>query len=375
MILLFIILIYDIKIKKIFKEEKKVDDDNSTQKTMGNEHNIIYFTNTVDTVNHVEKIDETPSLKKTEPTRYIAAVTFSVLIYSLCAWIVHAGFLEIIDLELPLLILLTLILTELIIQGYAKYIYPLYVIAIGLSYSFIGTNYALLIIISLTSVVITRCLEKIYYNPIDYPNIGKDEFKISSIFYRMKYHILLSFMLFVIFMLVGYYYPGVFQPVVMPSVENLHNNVQEGTLALETVPLFVNNFSVALNMILSGFYLSIYTIYVLIFNALFIGFSGAITNIKYFLAFTLPHGIIELTAIILSCAAGFRITHAFLVLLNGIKLNKDNKNEIFVDACNVFIKMFLDVGILIIIIIVLLLVAAFIEANITATVGTFLYNL
>lgn len=352
-----------------------MNDENYNLDTSNNEHNIIYFTNADKIVTSPDEVEEKPSSKKVEPTRYVAPVLISMFIYSLCIWITKTSFLEIVDLELPFLILITLILSELIIQGYAKYVYPLYVIMASLSYSFINTTYALLIVLSLTGVIVTRCLEKIYYNPVDYPSIGNDEFRISELFSRMKYHVLLSFMLFVIFMFVGYYYPSIFQPLVMPSVENLHNGVQEGTVALETVSLFVNNISVAINIILSGFYLSVYTVYLLVFNALFIGFSGAITNIKYFLLFTLPHGIIELSAIILSGATGFRITHAFLVLLNGIKLNKDNRNEIFVDACNVFIKMFLDVGILIIIITVMLFVAAVIEANFTVSIGTFLYNL
>ncbi|WP_323736375.1 stage II sporulation protein M [Methanosphaera sp. ISO3-F5] len=348
-----------------------MDENNSTQRLTSDKHNIIYFTNNENVKEEQEGVQTSP--KKIEATRYIAPVIISILIYSICAWATKAGFVEILDLELPFLIILTLILTESVIQGFAKYSYPLYVLAGIIVYS-VSKNYALFIIIALTGVLVSRCLEEIYYNRYDYPNMNDDDFNIKSFVSRIKYHILLSLLLFVIFLILGYFYPGVFQPLVMPSVENLHNGVQEGTVKLETIPLFINNFSVAANMILSGFYLSTYTVYLLVFNALFIGFSGAITNIKYFLAFTLPHGIIELFAIILSCAAGLRITHALLVLLNGIKLNMENKSEIFADACNNFVKMFIDVAILIILIVIMLLVAAFIEANLTITIGTFLYN-
>lgn len=351
-----------------------MNDENSTQNNSTNEHDIIYFTNTEETINRFKKDDEETSLKKIEPTKYITPVIIAIFIYSLCVWATKTGFTEIIDIEIPLIILLTLILTESVIQGYGKFLYPIYIIASCLAFYFIKDTYALFIIISFTAVVTCRCLEKIYYNKNDYPNISNDEFKIYSVFSRVKYHILLSFMIFTIFLLLGYYYPGTFQPLVMPSVENLHNGVKEGTISLDTISLFMNNYSVALNMILSGFYFSTFTLYSLAFNALYIGFSGAITNIKYFLSFTIPHGILELTAIILSGAAGLRITHAILVLLHGIKLNEDNKKEIFTDASTKFIKMFLDVVILLIIITIMLFIAAYIEANLTISIGTQLYN-
>ncbi len=351
--------------------DKKEIDNNEKEDT---KHNIIYFTNLEKTFKRHSKKDVRQESNKIEPTRYIAPLIFTILIYSLCAWATKVNFTEIIDLEIPLIILLTLILTESVIQGYSKISYLIYIIASILCYNFIKDSYALFIIIPLTGVLITRCLEKIYYNQKDYPNLEEDEFKILSFLPRVKYHIILSLIIFVIFLLLGYFYPGIFQPLVAPSVENLHNGVREGTIALETFSLFWNNLSVALGMIIGGLYFSTHTIYSLIFNALFIGFSGAITKIDYFLAFTVPHGIIELSAIILASAGGLRITHAFLVLLNGIKLNKPNKREIFLNGCNNFIKMFIDVIMLTLLIVIMLFIAAFIEANLTVNIGTLLYN-
>lgn len=338
------------------------------------ENQIIYFTNTEETTEKQETHVKKKS-KKIEPTKYITPVIISLLIYLLCAWASKVGFSEIIDMEIPLIILLTLILTESIFQGYSKISIPLYVIGSALCYFFINNSFALFITISLTSVLISICLNRIYYNPNDYCNRTDDEISIKSIFSRVKYHIFLAFILFTVFLLLGYYYPSLFQSLVMPSVENLHNGVQDGSIQLETLSLFTNNFSVALGIILGGFYFSTYSIYMLIYNAIFIGFSGAITSIKYFLAFTVPHGILELSGIILAGATSLRITHAFLVLLNGIKLNEKNRREIFTNSLNKFIKMFIDVGLLIIIICVMLLIAAFIEANLTITIGTYLYNI
>lgn len=348
-------------------EENNKINENETNR----EHSIIYFTK-----NEKEEQENTPeSAKKIEATKYIAPVMISILIYSLCAWVTKSGFSEIIDLELPIVILLTLILVESIFQGYAKITLPGYILISCISYAYINQTYSLLFVVSLAGVLINYYLEKIYYNEKDYPNINNDDIDIKSIFSHLKYYIILSFIMFVIFLLLGYFYPGVFQPLVMPSVENLNNGVQQGTISLETISLFVNNFSVAYNMIIGGFYFSISTVYLLIFNALFIGFYGAITDIHYFLAFTLPHGIIELSAIILAGAAGLRITHSLLVLLNGIKLNEENKKEIFIKGCTTFVQMFTDVIVLIIVISIMLLIAAFIEANLTVNVGTYLYNI
>jgi uncharacterized membrane protein SpoIIM required for sporulation len=110
----------------------------------------------------------------------------------------------------------------------------------------------------------------------------------------------------------------------------------------------------------------------LAFNAIVVGYTGYTTNLLYFLSFTLPHGIIELFAIILAGAAGFRITHALLTILNGIKIKDENRANIFADHVEIACKMLFDVLVMIIITAVLLIIAAYIEANLTIPIGQYL---
>lgn len=180
---------------------------------------------------------------------------------------------------------------------------------------------------------------------------------------------LLSLVIFLASLILSYVYPGTFQSLVLPAVQGLNQGVQNGTIALETISLFTNNFSVALSLFAGGVYFSIPTLYLLIYNGLVIGFTGAQLNLNYFLTYTLPHGIVELSAIVLAGAAGFRITHGIITLLSGIKIKGSDKIKYFKAHGIIAIKMIIDAIILILIVAILLIIAAYIEANLTIPLG------
>lgn len=73
----------------------------------------------------------------------------------------------------------------------------------------------------------------------------------------------------------------------------------------------MNNISIAFKSFVGGLLLGIGALYILLFNGLFFGtVSGHIVNIGYsstFFSFVVTHGAPELTAIVLSAAAGFVI--------------------------------------------------------------------
>ncbi|MBE6494119.1 MAG: stage II sporulation protein M [Methanosphaera stadtmanae] len=190
-----------------------------------------------------------------------------------------------------------------------------------------------------------------------------------SYIHRMKYYVLLSLIIFLASLLLSYVYPGTFQSLVLPAVQGLNQGVQNGTVKLETIPLFTNNFSVALSLFAGGVYFSIPTLYLLIYNGLVIGFTGAQLNLSYFLTYTLPHGIVELSAIVLAGATGFRITHGIITLLSGIKIKGSNKSKYFKEHGIIAIKMIIDAIVLILLVAILLLIAAYIEANLTIPIG------
>ena len=199
-------------------------------------------------------------------------------------------------------------------------------------------------------------------------NEDKGNFFIEH-FHHVKYHLLLSVVIFLTFTLLGYFYPSVFQSVVLPTLQGMNDGVQQGTIKLETISLFTNNFSVAMNIVLGGLYFSTSTCYLIIFNALIVGFSACSMNLYHFLSYTLPHGILELTGIIIAGAAGFRLTHTVVSILSGIQLDKENKKEIFINHVEIAGKMLVDVLVMIVIMSILLIIAAYIEANLTIPIG------
>ncbi len=351
-----------------------IENKENNQESIENNKPIIYFEENQD-YNEDKPIDEslnTQENKMEHPQiyKYIITTVISIILYSFCVLGANIPFTEIIDLELPLVIFLTIILTSCNIQGHIKSSYALFAIISCISY-LISPNYTFFFIIALLSNVILRYVELIYYNKNDYPNHMDYTHKnmILKYFSRMKYYFLLSLIIFIAFVILGYFYAGIFEPIVLPSVQGLHEGVQQGTVQLETVSLFLNNFSVAMNMIIGGLHFSAMTIYLLIYNGLVIGYSACLTDLTYFLSFTLPHGIIELSAIVLAAGAGFRVSHALLVLIDGIKINKKNRSEIFVKNVEICSKMLSDVLIIIILIAVMLIIAAFIEANLTIPIG------
>lgn len=188
-------------------------------------------------------------------------------------------------------------------------------------------------------------------------------------FNRMKYYCLLSMVVFVAFLLLSYFYPSFFSSIMSQALQNMRDGVTNGQILLETTSLFINNFTVALNIYTSGIYLSIPSLYLLAYNAAMVGYTGASLPLNYFLAYTLPHGIFELTAIILSGAASFRLTHGILKLFAGINFKVENKGEYFFRNAENCLMMIVDSAVLMVMIAALLLVAAFIEANITLGIG------
>lgn len=190
-------------------------------------------------------------------------------------------------------------------------------------------------------------------------------------FNRMKYYCLLSLVIFTAFLLLSYFYPSFFSSIMSQALQNMRDGVTNGQILLETSSLFINNFTVAFNIYTSGIFLSIPSIYLLAYNAAMVGYTGASLPLNYFLAYTLPHGVCELTAIILSGAASFRLTHAILKFFAGINFKVPDKREYFFKNAENCVMMVVDSAALIVVIAVLLIIAAFIEANITVGIGQF----
>ena len=220
-----------------------------------------------------------------------------------------------------------------------------------------------------------------------YLGIVKDEVK--SAFSNNKGILLISTLLFVVPMLMGYFYADSIAEYIKPMVDAFEKQVEEGAITLTTHSLFINNVSVAIILYALSALGGVLGAIILANNGLFIGYYGVDFNIWAYLALTLPHGIFEIPAIIIATAGGFVLLSFMLHFIWGLispdlsyldifdpyfsnvkitpkqrltasfKKNQNKLKESFIFLC---------------ISVVLLIIAAFIEANITLPLASWLFS-
>ena len=220
-----------------------------------------------------------------------------------------------------------------------------------------------------------------------YLEIVKDEVK--SAFSNNKGILLISTLLFVVPMLMGYFYADSIGDYIKPMVDAFEKQVEEGAITLTTHSLFINNVSVAIILYALSALGGVLGAIILANNGLFIGYYGVDFNIWAYLALTLPHGIFEIPAIIIATAGGFVLLSFMLHFIWGLispdlsyldifdpyfsnvkitpkqrltasfKKNQNKLKESFIFLC---------------ISVVLLIIAAFIEANITLPLASWLFS-
>jgi len=171
--------------------------------------------------------------------------------------------------------------------------------------------------------------------------------------------------------IIGYAFSGLLDSILAPVLQNFQQKASEGTLKLETLSIFLNNVSIATLIYFGGVIFGLGTVYFLITNGVFVGYVASKYPLGSFLIFTVPHGIFEVTGIILAGAAGFKLAN---IVLNFLKDATKIKSNISVGnqlkyLLEVNVDDFKDSFALFIIAVILLIIAAFIEANLSITWG------
>ena len=221
-----------------------------------------------------------------------------------------------------------------------------------------------------------------------YLKIAKEETKLA--FSNNKTLLLISILLFVIPMLIGYFCANEISEYVKPIVDAFEQQVEDGTVTLTTHSLFTNNVTVAFILYALAALGGVFGAIILANNGLFIGYYGVNFDIWEYLVLTLPHGIFEIPAIIIATTGGFVLLSFILHFLWGLispdlsyldifdpyfsnvkitpkqrvyaafKKNQDKIKESFILLC---------------ISVVLLIIAAFIEANVTLPLASWLFSI
>lgn len=138
----------------------------------------------------------------------------------------------------------------------------------------------------------------------------------------LRKFILFSLAVFVLALFFGYFSAQSSPAKVMPILNNFQETfgpILEMPPPAQFLAIFLNNSLTVLLVIFLGIILGVFPFLVLSFNGFFIGIVSYFVQAErgWFLVFALimPHGIIEIPAILIACAVGFRMGKVLLAIL------------------------------------------------------------
>ena len=190
---------------------------------------------------------------------------------------------------------------------------------------------------------------------------------LGGLYRRNESYLLISAMIFIVSILLGYAFAGMLEPILGSVLGDLKRRISQGELKLTTLSIFANNLKVAFIIYAGGIILGVITVIYLFVNGAIIGYTAAQFSIGDFIIYTAPHGVFEMVGIIIAAAGGFRLANVVLNLMRGLlHLQTDFSITSQVKyLLEVNLDDFKDSLVLFGIAVILLLIAAFIEANLT----------
>jgi stage II sporulation protein M len=195
----------------------------------------------------------------------------------------------------------------------------------------------------------------------------KFEGLLGGLYGRNESYLMISAMIFIVSLLLGYAFAGMLEPILGSVLGDLKRRISQGELKLTTLSLFANNFKVAFIIYAGGITIGVVTVIYLFVNGAIIGYTAAQFSIGDFIIYTAPHGVFEILGIIIAAAGGFRLANVVLNLIRGLlHLQSDFS---MINQVKYLLEVnqddFKDSLALMGIAVVLLFIAAFIEANLT----------
>lgn len=194
-----------------------------------------------------------------------------------------------------------------------------------------------------------------------------------------KYILLFSAFLFIIALLLGYFLHPYLHSIFNPVVEKLSQDVKEGTVSLTFNSIFLNNILIVFRLFIFGIGLC-FSVIILAYNGFFLGyFIANSSNLINTILFIIPHGVFELSSIIVANASGLVLFKYLINVLMFKKLPLINKNDsyfrkLYISAINNsnYLKQAL---ILLLISSILMMIAGIIEVYITQKLAIFIISL
>ncbi len=212
-------------------------------------------------------------------------------------------------------------------------------------------------------------------------------------FIENKYLLLVIILLFLVMIFIGYFGSDIISFLMDPMLNSFEEKVSDGTVTLTTHSLFINNFEVILIIFIGSALFAFIGLIILMSNSLFLGYFATKMPIIPFLALTIPHGIFEIPAMILSSFSGL-VVFVFIIqffkdlfnskklieIIKNMKIEKNKEDIVDLDE-KLTLKYKIKLAfknnsyklkqalVLFILSVILLIIAAFVEANITEFVG------
>ncbi|MBR0471823.1 MAG: stage II sporulation protein M [Methanosphaera sp.] len=178
-------------------------------------------------------------------------------------------------------------------------------------------------------------------------------------FSRNKNLIILSLIIFIGSIIIGAVFNKSFEAIVTEIIRQMLNEISMESVSENAVSLFVNNITANLVILAGGIIFSLLSVFAIIVNGILIGYVYTLTTPLIFLVGTVPHGIFEITALILSLTGAFIITKTELLCIQALFAGNLSSQVENMKIC------FKDIIFTIVVSFVLLVFAAIIEAAVT----------
>lgn len=176
---------------------------------------------------------------------------------------------------------------------------------------------------------------------------------------RNKKFFIISVIIFVASIVIGAIFSENFETFANEIIRQMLNEISMNSISEGALDLFLNNITASIIMLLSGLLFSIFSVFAMILNGILIGYVFTLIDPVVFFVGTLPHGIFELTALMLSLTGAFILTKIEIKVIKAL-FRKNLKSEM--ENIKIDLK---DVLFTFIVSFVLIVIAAIIEAAIT----------
>ena len=194
-----------------------------------------------------------------------------------------------------------------------------------------------------------------------------------GLYKRNEFLLIISAGIFFLSLFIGYFLAGFIDQIMASTLRSFKDSISKGQIKLTTFSIFANNIKIAFYLYGGGLLVGITTLIMLAYNGLFIGYVASKFNIGDFIIFTLPHGIFELSGIVIAGAAGLRLASTVVNIIRDVSSIRRYM------PIGAQLRHVLDVNYfefkesltLFIIAAVLILIGAIIEANFTLAWGNF----